>query len=111
MNRPSWIWMTGIDTAVADTVQDPVTPEDDWASVPEIFKEHAVKIKELKKELISDPLCETDMHDELLWDVRFLLSHKQRTKRALQTAKQALLFTKKHNWDELDGRSHVPHKT
>jgi hypothetical protein len=46
--------MTGIDTAVADTVQDPVTPDDDWASVPEILKEHAVKIKELKKELISD---------------------------------------------------------
>jgi hypothetical protein len=101
--------MEGIDTAVTDTVQDPVTPDDDRALVPELLQEHAAKIEELKKELISDPLYEADKHDEL-WILRFLLSHKQKTKRALKAAKHTLFFRKKHNLDERDIRFHLPHK-
>lgn len=101
--------MQGIDYAVTDAVQDPATPYDDRASVPELLKEHATKIEKMKTALTSDPLYAADKHDDL-WILRFLLSHKGKMKKALPAAKHTLLFRKKHNLDDRDIRFHAPHK-
>lgn len=106
---PSWIWMKGIDKAVTATVQDPLSPDDDRPSVPELMEEHAENIEKVKKDLQEDPSYEEGKHDDL-WILRFLLSHKQKTKRALKVAKDSLLFRKKYHLDDQDIRSLAPHK-
>jgi hypothetical protein len=105
----SWIWMKGVDQAIADTALDPVSPEDDRASVPELLEKHAAKIEQVKAELKSDPLYEKGKHDDL-WILRFLLSHKQETKPAILAAKSTLLFRKEYNLDQQDTRFLAPHK-
>jgi hypothetical protein len=101
--------MKGVDQAIADTAVDLVSPEDDRASVPELLQKHVAKIEQVKAELKSDPLYEKGKHDDL-WILRFLLSHKQKTKRALRAAKQTLLFRKEYNLDQRDIRLLAPHK-
>lgn len=117
MKSSSWIWMRGIDKAITDVVLDPVTPDDDRPSVHDLIKDHADQIEEVRGELKQDPLFEKGKHDAL-WILRFLLSHNSQgqkskataTQRALQAAKDTLLFRKKYNLDEQDIRGLVPHR-
>eukprot|EP00980_Cylindrotheca_fusiformis_P015518 scaffold4412_cov91-Cylindrotheca_fusiformis.AAC.1 len=117
--KSSWIWMKGAnDDTDTDTdpinekvAMDPIGPEDDRPSVSELIKEHADKINQVRIELkeTMEPLYDPSKHDDL-WILRFLLSHKLKTKRAIKAAKHTLDFRKEYHLDEQDIRHYPPHK-
>jgi hypothetical protein len=104
-----WIWMQGVDVAIADPIA-PVVPEDKRESVKELIANHREKIDKVKESLEDDPLYDpANKHDDL-WVLRFILSHKKKTKPALKAAKHTLQFREKHNLDDEDIRGKDPHK-
>jgi CRAL/TRIO domain len=103
----SWVWMSGIDTAVADPIE-PVCPEDDRPSVKELIKEHTEKITKIRTGLIDHPLYDSNKHDDL-WIMRFYMSHKK-IQPAIDAAKYTLELRKEYNLDEIDIRSIPPHQ-
>jgi len=104
----SWVWMKGIDVAIADPCE-PVTPEDKRKSVKELIEEHRSKIDKVTAEVSKDPLYDASKHDDL-WILRFLLSHKK-SQAAIKAAKSTLLFRKKHKLDDKDIRDHIVHES
>ncbi|CAB9509061.1 expressed unknown protein [Seminavis robusta] len=104
----SWIWMKGIDAAIAEKPIDPVCPEDHRPAVADLIKKHSEKIAKIKGVLEDDPLYNPTKHDDL-WILRFWLSHKK-SKTAIAAAKHTLEFRDKHKLDEKDIRSVPPHQ-
>lgn len=100
--------MKGISVAVANPI-DPVCAEDDRPAVRDLIVEHAEPIAAVKKELQDDPLYEESKHDDL-WILRFVLSHKNKTKAAVSAAKSTLAFRREYQLDAKDVRSEAPHK-
>ena len=99
----SWPWMKGCTTAIADPIP-PVTAQDDRPSVKKLIDDHRHLIVLVKHELCTNPLFDTNKHDDL-WIVRFLLSHKKKVKDAVKAASFTLAFRKEHKLDETDIRS------
>mmetsp|Transcript_27650 Transcript_27650/g.67260 ORF Transcript_27650/g.67260 Transcript_27650/m.67260 type:complete len:312 (+) Transcript_27650:125-1060(+) len=106
---PSWIWMNGVTPTIPTQVIDPVSPDDHRPSVLDLIAQHDANIQQLKLLLQKDPLYEPEKHDEIFL-LRFLLSHKQKVKRALKAAKDTLVFRKEYHLDERDIRHLIPHK-
>jgi len=104
----SWPWLADLDQVLPDKAIDPIDEYDIRESVPELLNEHSANIELVKEALKEDPLYEPFKHDEL-WILRFLLSHKQKVKKAIKAAKHALAFRKKHGLDEKDLRFIPPH--
>ena len=104
----SWVWMKGIDVAVADPAIDPVVPEDKREKVKDLVEQYSDKIEKVKEGLADDPLYDPTKHDDL-WILRFVMSHKK-AKPSLKAAKHTLEFRKKHNLDDEDIRDKYPHK-
>jgi hypothetical protein len=103
-----WIWMKGVKEALADPIE-PVCPEDERESVKALIDKHRDKIDKVKEGIQNDPLYDSIKHDDL-WILRFVLSHKFKSKPAIKAAKHTLEFRQKHKLDEKDIRSHPPHK-
>lgn len=104
----SWPWLADLDQVLPDKAIDPVNEHDTRESVPELLSEHASNIELVKEQLKADPLYEPFKHDDL-WILRFLLSHKQKVKKATKAAKHALAWRSKHKLDEKDLRFISPH--
>lgn len=105
----SFPWLADLDQLIPDKAMDPVDEYDTRDSVPELLTEHASNIELVKEALKDDPLYVPSKHDDL-WILRYLLSHKQKVKKATKAAKHALEFRNKHNLDAKDIRSVAPHK-
>lgn len=105
----SWIWLKEVTPKIPTKVIDPVCKNDTRPSVLDLLEEHKDNIQELKVLLSKDPLYEEEKHDEIFL-LRFLLSHKQKVKRALKAAQDTLVFRKENKLDERDIRFLVPHK-
>lgn len=103
----SWVWMKGVDLAIADPIE-PVTSDDDRPAVKDLIEEHREWIDEIKAGITEDPLFDPTKHDDL-WILRFFLSHKK-TKKAIEAAKHTLAFREKHNLDAKDIRMERPEK-
>ena len=103
----SWIWMKGIEVAIADPI-DPIDYHDKRPSVKDLISQHRAKIDEITAEVSKDPLCDAKKHDDL-WILRFLLSHKK-SRPAIKAAKHTLQYRKDHDLDSRDLRSTPPHK-
>lgn len=97
----SWVWMKGIDEAVADP-KPPVDDRDKRPAVQDLLAKHREKIDEVKSSLKEEPLYDPSKHDDL-WICRFLLSQKK-PKKALKAAVYTLNFRKEHNLDDEDIR-------
>lgn len=104
----SWLWMKGVDEAVADPIE-PITSHDERPSVKALLEEHREKIDKIKLEVSQDPLYDATKHDDL-WMLRFWLSHNK-SKQAIAAAKTTLLFRQKYQLDQTDIRQDAPHKT
>lgn len=84
---------------------DPVCDEDDRPSVLDLIQENRKSIDAVKEELQKDPLYTIEKHDDL-WILRFLLSHKKKTKAALKAGIATLKFRKERNLDNADVRQY-----
>lgn len=107
----SFPWLADLDQVIPDKVIDPsvkTAEHDTRASVPELLSKHASNIDLVRVGLQEDPLYEPTKHDDL-WILRFLLSHKQKVKKATKAARHALEFRNKHKLDERDLRFIAPH--
>lgn len=100
--------MKGISVAIAAPIE-PVCPEDVRLSVLDLIRDHSTAIAEVRGELETDPLFDANKHDDL-WILRFILSHKKKTKSAVKAAKYTLGFRAQHRLDNLDIRDTPPHK-
>ena len=96
--------MKGIDVAIADPIP-PVTKFDKRPSVKFLIEENCQSIDEVKRDLQTDPLYDTNKHDDL-WILRFLMSHKKKPKAAAKAAKTTLVFRKEDKLDEGDIRAY-----
>ena len=96
--------MKGIDVAIADPIP-PVTKFDKRPSVKFLIEENCQSIDEVKRDLQTDPLYDTNKHDDL-WILRFLMSHKKKPKAAAKAAKTTLVVRKEQNLDEGDIRAY-----
>jgi len=103
----SWIWMKGVDVAIADPI-DPVVPEDGRPAVKDLILEHREQIVKIKAELGTDPLYNASKHDDL-WILRYWLSHKN-TKDALAAAAHTLKFRQDFDLDTKDIRDIPPRR-
>ena len=100
--------MKGLKTDLVDPI-DPVCPEDERLSAKDLIRDHRPQIDAVRAGIANDPLYDATKHDDL-WIVRFVLSHKKKTKPAIAAAKATLEFRKEHNLDAEDIRSFAPHK-
>jgi hypothetical protein len=96
----SWPWMKDAQVAIADPV-DINDDEDRRPSVKELVSEYRELIDQLQNELSKNELYDKTKHDDL-WILRFLLSHKNDTERALEAAKTTLIFRQEHSLDDKD---------
>ena len=105
-----WIWMNDVEgPALADPIK-PVCPDDNRESAKALIEKHREKIDKVKEELKDEPLYEPDTKHDDLWILRFVLSHKSKTKPAVKAAKHTLEFRQKWKLDEKDIRAFHPHK-
>lgn len=104
----SWPWLADLNQVTPLKAIEPVDEYDIRESIPELLNEHSANIELVKQALKEDPLYEPFKHDEI-WILRFLLSHKQKVKKAAKAARHALAFRKKHGLDEKDLRFIPPH--
>ena len=103
----TWPWLEGCGLAIADPPMPPVNEYDDRPSVKELITGHRKYIDEVHKELKSEPLYDSNKHDDL-WKLRFVLSHTKKVKAAVSAAKHTLAFRKEHNLDAADIRYNTP---
>lgn len=105
MAASSWPWMKdgAVPAILPENPTPPVTVKDNRPSVKVLIDEHRQLIDQVAKELSTDPLYESNKHDDL-WIVRFLLSHKKKVKPSVKAAKFTLVFRKEHKLDEKDIR-------
>lgn len=103
MTDSTWIWMRGAATPLVDVPSAPTHPGDDRPAVNDLIAAHRSSIDALKDALAAadEPLYRPLKHDDL-WLLRFVLSHKKSTKKALKAARHALEFRKQHRLDEKD---------
>ena len=102
-----WPWLEGLGLSIADPPRPPVNEYDDRPSVKELIEQHRKYIDEVHKELKSEPLYDSNKHDDL-WKLRFLLSHSKKVKAAVGAATHTLAFRKQHNLDAVDIRFKTP---
>lgn len=109
MTDSTWIWMRGAATPLVDVPSAPTHPGDDRPAVNDLIAAHRSSIDALKDALAAadEPLYRPLKHDDL-WLLRFVLSHKKSTKKALKAARHALEFRKQHRLDEKDIRPFPP---
>jgi CRAL/TRIO domain len=101
----SWIWMKGINIAIADPIE-PVCLDDDRQSVKGLIEEHWDKINEIREGIVNHVYYDSNKHDDL-WIVRFYLSQKS-IKKAIACANYTLNFRNEHRLDEIDIRAIAP---
>lgn len=104
----SWPWMKGVKEAIADAAP-PVDEYDKRPSVKDLIQEHRKKIDQVQIDLQEDPLYDATKHDDL-WILRFVLSHKGSTKKALKAAQGSLLFREDMKLGEKDLRGYALNK-
>jgi len=103
-----WPWMKGIEVALADPIP-PTGDKDDRPSVKQLIEDHRALIDEVKAEIEQELLYDPAKHDDL-WFLRFLISHKKKTNKAVKAAKHTLQFRADLKLDDRDIRSvHVGH--
>ena len=109
MTDSTWIWMKGAATPLVHVPSAPTHPGDDRPAVRDLIAANRSSIDALKDALAAadEPLYRPLKHDDL-WLVRFVLSHKKNTKKALKAARHALEFRKQHRLDEKDIRPYPP---
>lgn len=98
--------MKDVEAAIADPI-DIEGFEDRRPPVKEMISEYRDLIDTVQKELSENDLYDQAKHDDL-WILRFLLSHKKNTERALEAAKSTLIFRQKRSLDSKDIRFTPP---
>jgi CRAL/TRIO domain len=102
----TWPWLKECGLIIADPIP-PVNKYDERPSVKVLITEHQKTIEQVRMDLVLDPLYDCNKHDDL-WIMRFIMSHKNNVKDAINAAKRTLLFRKEYKLDEIDIRHDTP---
>jgi CRAL/TRIO domain len=103
-----WPWMKDCPFYITETPIPPVHAADDRPLLVDLFVQHRTLMDQVATELqATEPLYNAQKHDDL-WIVRFLLSHKLNVHKAIQAAKDTLLFRRTYKLDESDIRFAPP---
>lgn len=98
--------MKGCKSELADPME-PMNEFDDRVAVKALIDQHREKIDKTKAGLRNNTLYDPTKHDDL-WILRFLLSHKFRSTKAIRAAEHTLAFRSEHKLDDADIRPYAP---